>query len=89
MEPIVFRAVRDIPELGIGAGDDVIFDASAARLFTPYRRVDPGAALLQYEMGNLRPLTPAPLPADLAAVVGLPPRPPDAAVAPPRLLRLK
>ena len=71
MDPIVFRAVRSIPELGIDAGDDVVMNPRAPRLFTHCRRVDPGAALNAYQLGALQPLAAAPLPADLAAAVGL------------------
>lgn len=70
MEPIVFRAVRDIPELGIAAGDDVVFNPRAPRLFTLCKRIDPGAVLLSYESGDLSPLGPAPLPSDLARAAG-------------------
>lgn len=70
MDPLVFRAVRNIPELGIDAGDDVVFDPAAPRLFTLCKKVDPGAVLLNYENGLLIPLGPAPMPADLAKAVG-------------------
>lgn len=72
MEPIVFRAVRSIPELDIEAGDDVVMNPNAPRLFTLCKRVDPGAVLLSYELGHLSPLGPAPLPSDLARAVGHP-----------------
>jgi hypothetical protein len=89
MDPIVFRVVKVVPSLGLEPGDDVVFDPKAPRLFTRLSPVDPGAALLQYESGAIEPITPAPLPADLARAVGahLPPGPPTGGQ--PRLLRLK
>lgn len=69
MEPIVFRAVRAIPELDIAAGDDVVMNPHAPRLFTLCKGIDPAAALREYEAGALAPLDAAPPPADLARAV--------------------
>lgn len=88
MDPIVFRAVRAIPEMGIEDGDDVVFDPTSPRLFTRCSPVDPGAALNQYELGALVPLTPAPPAVVLASAVGSPSPLPQPG-AKPRLVRLK
>jgi len=90
MDPIVFRVVRAVPELGLEPGDDLVFNPKAPRLFTHCRPIDPGAALLQYELSSIVPMTPAPLPADLALAVGAVPSPSAPPLPPtPGLYRLK
>src|SRR5690242_19684867 len=70
VSPTLFRIGQSIPGTSIHAGDDVIFDPEAPRLFTLCQGMDPGLALDQHEKGNLIPQMPAPMPADLAAAVG-------------------
>lgn len=77
MEPFVLLAVRPIPSLGIRAGDHVVWDPAMDSRPSICRPIpNTGAVLLAYEEGALEPLTPCPLPADLALAVGYGPRSP-------------
>ena len=88
MEPVIFRAVRPVFDLGIAIGDRVVFDPNGPALFTRYRPVpipNPGRVLLEVESGALEPVTlttPPPSVDEIRQVVG-------AAPSLPRSLRLR
>lgn len=82
MEPFVFIAEEEVPELGIHVGERVVVRPGAKFPVVVQRDLPPnyGLILLAAEAGQLSPLTPAATPAALRAVVGL-------GAPPPRSLR--
>lgn len=78
MEPVIFRAVRPVFDLGILIGDRVVFDPNSPDLITRYRPVaipNHGRVLYEIEGGALEPIypqSPTPSVEEMRQAVGAP-----------------